>query len=88
MYIQGNMIMGEIDDPINKLKIKIFFHKNIFAFDCSLLKTHLKYFYFSKNDVNEESEKWKNFSKCHLSKELIDNIKKFVKRVENCKAFI
>lgn len=46
MKIQEDMIVGEINDPINKSKIKIYFHKGLFAINCSSFDTCLAFFLF------------------------------------------
>jgi hypothetical protein len=89
MKILNDMIAGELDNPPSNKKISIFFHKSIYALSCQYFTTYLKYFYFDKNDVIGESEKWKEFITRHqLSDQLVLGIKKFVRRVDSCKAFL
>ena len=88
MKIMNDMIAGKLDNPPSDQQIEIFFHKKLYAISCDQFTTYLKYFYFDKNDVMNETDKWKEFAKHHLSQQLILNIKRFIKRVEACKAFL
>lgn len=61
------MIAGQLDNPPSDKKISIFFHKKLYAISCEHFATYLQFFYFDKNDVMNESDKWKVFAKHHLS---------------------
>jgi hypothetical protein len=76
----------DISDSTTKLKL--YFANNLFALDCNPLKFRQKYFYFSKQDLDDDNEKWKTFASAWLSPELQNQIKQTVKRINSLKVFI
>lgn len=84
--IKPDVIVTDISDSTTKLKL--YFANNLFAIDCGPLKTWIKYFYFSKQDVDDDNEKWKTFSSTWLSQDLQDQVKHAVKRINSLKVFV
>ncbi len=84
--IKNDVIIADIKNP--NVELKLYFANGLFAIDCGPLKTWRKYFYFSKQDIDDNNEKWLTFAKMHLSQELEDQIRRFVKRINSFKVFI
>ena len=86
MKIKNDMVVGEIKTPNGV--INLYFAKNLIAIDCRLIKTYMRYFYISRKEVLENSDKWNSFVKLHLSEEIKNNVEIFVKRLNNILVFI
>ena len=88
MKILKDLVIENINNYDISFEIYYYGIYKSLAFDCSKMKTYIEYFHISKREVTENSDKWNNFAKNHLSISAKRDVEKFVNKLNKLLVFI